>query len=389
MNRSTQLKKLGWIFEKNEGGEFKRFNYMERVSDRFNYFKIPEHQRFPSWSKEKKKMLIDSVLKNYPIHSIICSKHFIMDNKKVREYLDIEDGQTRLSILQEFYEGGFVDGYGNNFEDLSLCEKRAFENYEVSIEVIEIEDDNEDIIHDIFDRLQMGQPLKDCDKFWNWKETPLVKYALELINSGILNTYMGTSKFSSQKRERLSDTVGLLSLIIYWNITTLEYINNSFKSHFKNVKKNISDLEKEKVMKFLKYYFSIIDKCYEIYPKVKNEKSKKYYNICNDLGLVIYDYFENSGVNIETRKDMWIKYFIYSRKNKNLTSGSKQLWNNVDGKPTWTQPKYMGCRCSRVIEFYDKIINGGLNEFCEVNNIELEVENVSTDSSDNEDSDSD
>ena len=109
MNRSTQQKKLGWIFEKSEDDSFKRFNYMERVSDRFKYFRIPEHQRFPNWNKNKKKCLIDSVLRNYPIHSIICSKHHEVIDNRVKEYLDIEDGQTRLSILQEYYNGGYTD----------------------------------------------------------------------------------------------------------------------------------------------------------------------------------------------------------------------------------------------------------------------------------------
>ena len=369
MNRTTQQKKLGWIFEKNEGGDFKRFNHMNRVSGEFIQFRIPEHQRFPNWNKDKKKLLINSILNNYPIHSIICSKHHDFIDNKVKEYLDIEDGQTRLSILQEYYEGGFADEYGNYFEDLSLSDQRIFENYEVSIEVIEVEDENE--IHEIFDRLQMGQPLRDCDKFWNWKSQPLVKYALELIGTGLLNPYMGTSKFSSQKRDRLSDIVGLLSLIIYWDVTTYEYINNSFKSHFKHIKKELTDLDKEKVNKFLEHYFSIIDKCYEIYPKKLNEKNKKYYNICSDLGLVLFDYFENDHIDLDIKKEMWVNYFVASRKNKNLTAGKKQLWNNVTGKPNWTQPKYVGCRVNRVYEFNLKVKNNELEQFCEDHNIDL------------------
>jgi hypothetical protein len=371
MNRSTQQKKLGWIFEKCDDNTFKRFNYLERNTDQFKYFRIPDHQRFPNWNKTKKKCLIDSVLRNYPIHSIICSKHYEVADNRVKEYLDIEDGQTRLSILQEYYDGGFTDENGLYFSDLPHNIQRSFENYEVSIEVIEIEDDNEDIIHDIFDRLQMGQPLKDSDKYWNYKDTPLVKFALELIESGYLNKYMGTSRFSSQKRDRLSDIVGLLSLIINWNTGSLEYINNSFKSHFKNLKKDIKNTDKEKVRKFLDYYFSIIDSCYESYERRSNERYKKFYNICNDLGLILYDYFENQHTSIDIKKDMWIKYFIISRQNKNFTTGTKQLFNNVEGKPTWTQPKYMKCRCDRVIEFYHKLENGGLTEFCDENRIEL------------------
>ena len=382
ISRTTQQKKLGWLFETKEDETYKRFNFMDRDNSDL-LFRIPEHQRFPCWNKDKKQKLVDSVLNNYPIHSIICSKHYDICDTKVKEYYDIEDGQTRLSILQSYFNGDFTNEHGYYFGDLSRSSQRILENYEVSIEIITIDDDNEDVIHDIFDRLQMGQPLKDCDKFWNWKDTPLVKYALELINTKVLDTYMGTCKFSSEKRDRLSDIVGLVSLIIHWDILNMEYINNSFKSHYKNIKKDISPNDKDKVQKFIEYYFYIIDECYRIYPKVKNEKKKKFYNICNDLGLVLYDYFQNNHVNLDIRKDMWINYFITSRKNKDFTSGIKQLWNNVEGKPTWTQPKYMNERCGRVIEFNNKRIHGGLDDFCKLHNIDLNSL-VETSGSDNE-----
>ena len=219
INRSTQQKKLGWLFEKNNDENYKRFNFMNRTDNNM-LFRIPDHQRFPNWSKDKKKLLIDSVLRNYPIHSIICSKHYeILNRTNVKEYYDIEDGQTRLSILQSYFNGDFPNEYGIYFEDLSPNIQRQFENYELSIEIITIDDENnDDEIHEIFDRLQKGQPLKDCDKYWNWKDTPLVKYSLELINTKRLDKYKGTTKFSSQKRNRLSDIEGMVSLIINWNI---------------------------------------------------------------------------------------------------------------------------------------------------------------------------
>ena len=255
-------------------------------------------------------------------------------------------------------------------------------NYEINMEIIQVEDEND--IHEIFDRLQMGQPLRDCDKFWNWNKEPIVKYAIELIDTKSLDKYMGTSKFSSKKRDRLSDIVGLISLINNWNIESFEYINNSFKSHFRNIKKPITD----EGDKFITYYFEIIDKSYEIYPKKNSEKNKKYYNICNDLGLIIYDYFQNSDNDITNRKDMWSKYLALSRKNKNLTNGKKQLWNNVEGKPNWTQPKYVGSRVKRVYEFYDKLENdeknGEFKKFCEMNNIDVNLDYTSEEDSNTE-----
>ena len=57
---------------------------------------------------KKRKKLINSILKNYPIHSIICSKHHLISGNSVKEYLDIEDGQTRLSILESYYNNDFL-----------------------------------------------------------------------------------------------------------------------------------------------------------------------------------------------------------------------------------------------------------------------------------------
>ena len=374
INRVIQQKKIGWLFEKNDQDEYKRFDYKERHTGSLLY-RIPEHQRYPTWNIEKKNLLIDSILKNYPIHSIICSKHFNINGTNITEYFDIEDGQTRLSILQQYYDGEFKVGESClYFNEQPQSVQRIFENYEITIESMHIDDtDENDVINDIFDRLQKGQPLKDCDKYWNWKQKPLVEYSKKFIETKKLDKYMGTTAFSSKKRDRLSDIVGLFSLIIYWNIDDCDYINNSFKSHYKHIKKPINEMQKLKINNFIDYYFSIIDECYVLYPKQENEKNRKYYNICQDLGLILYDYFENNDIDIEIRKNMWVHYLLYSRKNKNFVSGRKDLWNNVEGKPNWSQPKYVGYRCNRVIDFnkFRLLGNLDLEAFFRENNIEI------------------
>ena len=54
-------------------------------------------------AKRKKEELINTIFKNYPISSIILSQKIYNDGV----VFDIEDGQTRLSILQEFYDNKF------------------------------------------------------------------------------------------------------------------------------------------------------------------------------------------------------------------------------------------------------------------------------------------
>ena len=58
-------------------------------------FRIPIHNRFPQWKSSKSEDLVDSIMKNYPIHSIMTSQHV----SEGIVYKDIEDGQTRLSVL--------------------------------------------------------------------------------------------------------------------------------------------------------------------------------------------------------------------------------------------------------------------------------------------------
>ena len=75
-------------------------------------YRIPEHQRYPQWSSEQKN-LIDTIFRNYPMNGIVVSQH-IEDNLI---YFDLEDGQTRLSNLQDFYMNEYEftldDGYYN------------------------------------------------------------------------------------------------------------------------------------------------------------------------------------------------------------------------------------------------------------------------------------
>jgi len=371
MIREVKNVKLGWLFEQRDE-TYLRFNYEQRESSKLIY-RIPEHQRFPSWKLTKKQLLIDSVIKNYPIHDIMCIKHYEIDGPKVSEYYDIEDGQTRLSVLQEFYSGGFKMEDGRSFEELPHNEQRKFENYEICFHITTLEDDDDpNCVHDMFERYQMGEPLKDHDKFWNRKDTPIVKFAVELIKSGVMDKYMGTKNFSSQNRKKLSDITSLICLIVLWS-KDREYINNTYLSHYKSLDYELTDNDKTKVRQFINYYFEIIDLSYTKYDKQKNEKCI-YSRLGVYLGHILYDYFENNTIDNSSKVDMWATFIEYTRRYKTLIQKDKQLWNNVEGNPTWSQPKYIGKRCERIIEFCNHIQANTLEGFCEIHGIEMFID---------------
>jgi hypothetical protein len=138
-----------------------------------------EYQRAEVWSLDQKKRFIDSILRGFPIPMMILSK----PNSEVEKY-DIIDGQQRRVAIRDFYtrndfnlydvqnpKNKFPDylrvlscEWGNkNFHNLSKENKDSFLNHNLPVWIIEdtIEDD---VLRDIFVRLQSGAPLNSQEK---------------------------------------------------------------------------------------------------------------------------------------------------------------------------------------------------------------------------------
>ena len=164
IERTYQQYTLGQLFEKGPDGNPLRFNSRSRHDSNLQY-RIPLHQRHPQWKHRKKCKLVESVMKNYSISGMILSKEI----KDGDEFFNIEDAQTRLSTLEDFYNDRFPwdkegnEDYGDSvrFSDLDRHLQRRFENYTINFEVIKnatLED-----THEIFERLQEGEPLRNKD----------------------------------------------------------------------------------------------------------------------------------------------------------------------------------------------------------------------------------
>lgn len=142
----------------------------------FNKYNFePGYQREADvWTQSKQSFLIDSVLKNFPMPPIFLHEHIDPDNGKT--VFDVIDGKQRLSAIIAFIKNEISipndfgeDGYGESklsglfFKDLDNEEfkewKKSFWKYEISIEYIDSDQDNE-IVNNIFDRLNRnGEPL--------------------------------------------------------------------------------------------------------------------------------------------------------------------------------------------------------------------------------------
>ena len=109
-------------------------NQVERGSEEDNKeYRVPIHNRYPQWSSNKSELLIDSIMSNYPIHAFITSEHYDLMNQS--NYKHIEDGQTRLSVLQNYIKDNFT-WEGHKYSELTPDQKSFFNFYEIRVENI-------------------------------------------------------------------------------------------------------------------------------------------------------------------------------------------------------------------------------------------------------------
>ena len=350
ITRSYQYLTLGELFEKadNEDGSSMKVYFDHNLrNDSDLRYRIPEHQRFPQWKIERQRGLVQSIFKNFPMSGIILSKR-IEDNT---EFFDIEDGQTRLSTLQDYYDDKF-SFMGLKFSQLSESQKRFFERYRINVEIIEKADEYE--INEIFEKLQDGVPLKDFDKYWNRKETPLVRYALELIDKEYWpSDYLGTSRgITSKERKRISDVCGFICAIVYGE----HYITPSFRTQIIHLYKDINAENQRKIKKFLKFYKKLIDKCYSEQPKNVGERVRPFYNLAKELGMIIYDYYDDdeSTMTDEEKIDMWVYIINRDRTESDFMKGGKELWDGMTSAHRQnTSSDSIRARVSRVRSVYE------------------------------------
>lgn len=141
----------------------------------------PDYQRFGDiWDKEKKQLLIDSILNSYDIPKLYF--HALNNPKKLDDGRQVQfsiiDGQQRLETIWEFMEDGFPLSEDFIFnEDPKIDAKRLlyselatkypklkirFDSFVLPI--ICVETDEIDLIEDMFSRLNEAVPLNAAEK---------------------------------------------------------------------------------------------------------------------------------------------------------------------------------------------------------------------------------
>ena len=394
INRRIFTRSLYEILEKDEAGAAKYFNStLENRTDSTLLYRIPDHQRWPQWAKQKLCKLVDSVFKNFTIQCVILSKHY-----DTREYFDFEDGQTRLSILQDYYNDGFTY-CGHLFSELTGKQQHRFENYQLTIEELSGASDGD--IHEMFERCQEGSTLKNCDKFWNRKELASVNFACQLIRSAPWrHEYMGTRTFSSKKRQRLPDVVGLVVALVCEN--GQNYITSSFRKLYAKLNTSIDTEAMHKIHTFLQFYFTIIDTAYDVIPimetlhyneggniKTKKERRLKFWHIGEYLGMILWDYLQYTDEAIMVKQARWVQIINIDRQVPDFMRGKKTIWNGlpprlISGCDATTAN--IASRVERIRAFSASEEMGNRDTYCENSGIIWQVDDDSSDSDDDSNS---
>ena len=275
-------------------------------------FRIPVHNRFPQWKPSKSEDLVDSIMMNYPIHSIMTSEH--VRNGVV--YKDIEDGQTRLSVLQNYVRGNYTWN-GRTYAELTETERNRFNGYEVRVEIIGktrgmSEETFNSEIHKIFERLNSGKPLSGNDKYHLYRSSsPVIMLALELKESlefrDNFKKYIGKIG-EGKSRSLLSDIVGCVLTLTRSDTSRADCINTSYERNCRYIHSDISEESRENAIEFFRFYFALLD---DALTSVTTPK-KCYGKLSGVLGLLLYGWIQDKEHVQTIEYDTWKSFITLS-----------------------------------------------------------------------------
>jgi len=368
------------IFEKGDDGGYINFDATEDRRTSRKKYRIALHQRYDKWSHQAKETIIESIFLNYIIGSLSFSQH--VDHDRIGDfYYDIEDGQSRLTVIQEYLENKF-SWMEKLFRELTDVQKNRFMDYKFPKEITTVSRTRgdtaciKDHYYENFDRINRGKALTDNDKYWCRKDKPMVKFAIDLIGRFNVDTgysFMNTEKFGTvrdgkENREVLEKIVTMIGGILYQ-----EY-KKSFDRHINHYGTPLTQIIKKNVTDFMEFYKDIHDGMLEIQSREPGEKYFKsnFNNPGKFLGLIIMDYttprldhtawFHRSlpylPTTLKKKKAMWVNILNIDRSSNNFMMGKQTLWmmDFTDGDRKNQEVSNISKRLERVVQFYnDKV----------------------------------
>lgn len=124
----------------------------------------PAYQTGVRWKNAQKASLIDSLIQGLDLPKLYFRATQSGDDEKY----EVVDGQQRLRAISEFINNKFKltsgDNKGKTFDQLPVQIRRKIQDFELHAIVLSGQRWTDDVIRDLFLRLQMGTPLNPAEK---------------------------------------------------------------------------------------------------------------------------------------------------------------------------------------------------------------------------------
>ncbi|HBR58084.1 MAG TPA: hypothetical protein DEA22_11560, partial [Blastocatellia bacterium] len=137
---------------------------LDKLYKRRDRYEIPDWQREEVWPDDKKRKLIDTILRGWKL-----PKFYFQKTHENPDEFDVVDGQQRMKAIWEFFDGELTlsDKTANEFggakySDLPDAVSDRFDDYEIQYDEITNATDEE--VKEFFQRLQDGVRLTSSEK---------------------------------------------------------------------------------------------------------------------------------------------------------------------------------------------------------------------------------
>lgn len=352
MTIQTDSKTLGTLFEENDGKIPLLFDSHSVRKDNKLKYRIPFRQRYgiSKWKEAEKQLLVDSVFKGFTLEGITLSAQYDPDINM--HYFDVENGASRMSVLQSYAKDGFKYK-GKLYSELERRYQNRFDRYLLPMTIITtMPTAPVDTIDKLFYRLNLGKPLTDADRYWSMNSaSPLVSCVIKLMKEAFWdNKLMKTDKFGDKNRACLPNVCSLVATLQFGK----EYTRTSSKILEPILRVHLDYAEvKNKVETFLNYYKQIIEGAENETMLVSHqmdwEKTSK------QMGLILHDYLDDVSIeSLNAKKTMWINTMKTARKAQNFWFGKQTIWNGLPKGAKQNMCKFsIKQRLNRVKNFAD------------------------------------
>ena len=137
---------------------------LDKLYKRRDRYDIPDWQRDEVWNVEKKRLLIDTILRGWKL-----PKFYFQKTHESPDEFDVVDGQQRLAAIMEFFDNNLTlseesarEFGGDCYNALPESISDLFDDYEMEFD--EITNATDEDIKEFFQRLQAGLPLTSSEK---------------------------------------------------------------------------------------------------------------------------------------------------------------------------------------------------------------------------------